>query len=223
MIQNVNANPRKGKPLAPSARTRMLARPSFPKAHQVVAIGASTGGIEALRSVIKQFPSNMPGVVIVQHLLPGFTKLFSQRLNQECRMEIKEATSGDEIVPGRILIAPGNKHMRVRPSWRGFRVDCMEGEKVKGHCPSVDVLFRSVAKYLGANAVGVLLTGMGDDGADAMVVMRQQGARTLAQDQKTSAVFGMPGAAYKRGGAERLVPLEEIAPSIIRLLKFGTF
>lgn len=202
-------------------RSELLTARFAKSSQQVVAIGASTGGIEALRLVVSQFPSNMPGVVMVQHLLPGFTKIFSERLNEECAMTVQEATSGDPILPGKILIAPGGQHMQVRLSAGGYGVECAEGEKVNGHCPSVDVLFRSVAKTVGAKGVGVMLTGMGDDGAEAMVAMRQQGVRTLAQDQKTSAVFGMPNEAYKRGGAEKLVALEEIAPSIIRLLEGG--
>lgn len=204
-------------------RSKLLTAKFKKPSQKVVAIGASTGGIEALRLVVSQFPSNMPGVVVVQHLLPGFTKIFSERLNEECAMTVQEATSGEPILPGKILIAPGGKHMELRPSAGGYAVECVKGKKVNGHCPSVDVLFRSVAENVGANGVGVMLTGMGDDGAEAMVAMRQQGVRTLAQDEKTSAVFGMPNEAYKRGGAEKLVALEEIAPSIIRLLEGGVF
>lgn len=186
---------------------------------KVIAIGASTGGTEALKVVISQFPANMPGVVVVQHMPPGFTKMFSERLNSLCAMDVKEAETGDRIMTGRVLIAPGGMHMSVVRSGGVYQVKCHDGELVCGQKPSVDVLFRSVAKWVGSNAVGVMLTGMGSDGADGMVEMRQAGARTLAQDEKTSVVFGMPKEAYERGGAERLVPLERIPQAVAELLK----
>ena len=144
---------------------------------KVIAIGASTGGTEAIRRVIRAFQANMPGIVIVQHMPPGFTKHFSDGLNDICEMEVREACSGDRIMPGRVLIAPGGKHMTVRRSGGVYLVDCQENENVNGHCPSVDVLFYSVARYVGANAMGVILTGMGGDGADGLLAMRQAGAR----------------------------------------------
>lgn len=220
MAARVDVSHRKGKPIIKPRSSGPIASQALAKStHKVVAIGASTGGTEALKAVAAQFPSTMPGVVVVQHMPPGFTKMLSERLNRECAIEVKEAISGDQIAPGRMLIAPGAKQMTVRRSGGIYLVDCVEGEKVKGHCPSVEVLFRSVAQNVGANAVGAMLTGMGDDGADAMVLMRQQGARTLAQDEETSIVFGMPNEAYKRGGAEKLVPLHQIAPNIIHLLE----
>ena len=185
---------------------------------KVIAIGASTGGTEAIKKVITQFPSTMPGVVIVQHMPAGFTKMFSDRLNQLCAMEVKEAASGDRIMPGRILVAPGGLHMRVRRSGGIYQVVCEAGEKVSGHCPSVDVLMHSVAEQVGANAVGVMLTGMGSDGASGMLAMRQAGARNIAQDEATSVVFGMPKVAYDKGGAERLLPIDDMADEVIRLL-----
>ncbi|MCB2183633.1 MAG: chemotaxis response regulator protein-glutamate methylesterase [Desulfobulbaceae bacterium] len=185
---------------------------------KVIAIGASTGGTEAIRTVISAFPAATPGVVIVQHMPAGFTKLFAERLNSLCAMQVKEAESGDRIMPGRVLIAPGEKHMKVSRSGGIYKVDCREGEKVNGHCPSVGVLFESIAQHVGANAVGVMLTGMGSDGADSMVSMRKAGARTVAQDEKSSVVFGMPKEAYKRGGAEKLMPLIEIAGEVISIL-----
>lgn len=185
---------------------------------KVIAIGASTGGTEALKVVISQFPANMPGVVVVQHMPPGFTKMFSDRLNTLCAMDVKEAETGDRIMTGRVLIAPGGKHMSVVRSGGVYQVRCHDGELVCGQKPSVDVLFRSVAKWVGSNAVGVMLTGMGSDGADGMVEMRKAGARTLAQDEQTSVVFGMPKEAYERGGAERLVPLDRIPVAVRDLL-----
>ena len=185
---------------------------------KVIAIGASTGGTEAIKNVITRFPATMPGVVIVQHMPAGFTKMFAERMNSLCAMEAKEAENGDRVMPGRILLAPGDFQMTVRRSGGIYQVDCKPGEKVCGHCPSVEVLMQSVSEHVGANAIGVMLTGMGHDGADAMGAMRKAGARTLAQDEKTSVVFGMPKEAFKRGGAERLVPLDEIAPSVMGLL-----
>ena len=185
---------------------------------KVIAIGASTGGTEAIRQLVTQFPVSMPGVVIVQHMPAGFTKMFADRLNQLCAMEVKEAQSGDRVMPGRILIGPGGLHMRVIRSGGIYKVQCEAGENVSGHCPSVDVLMNSVAQNVASNAIGVMLTGMGSDGAAGMLAMRQAGARNLAQDEETSVVFGMPKVAYERGGAERLLPLDRIAPAVIDLL-----
>lgn len=189
---------------------------------KVVAIGASTGGTEAIKKVVTQFPASMPGVVIVQHMPPGFTKMFSDRLNQLCAMEVKEAENGDRIRPGRILVAPGALQMEVVRSGGVYQVRCAPGEKVSGHCPSVDVLMHSVAKHVGRNAIGVMLTGMGADGADGMLAMKQAGARNLAQDEASSVVFGMPKVAYERGGAERLVSLDNMAREVISLLSEKT-
>lgn len=185
---------------------------------KIVAIGASTGGTEAIRNVISRFPPSTPGVVIVQHMPPGFTKLFAERLNRLCAMEVKEAQTGDRVMMGRILIAPGDMHMTIVRSGGIYKVNCTPGEKVNGHCPSVDVLMSSVAKHVGPNAVGVMLTGMGRDGAAGMLEMQKAGAKNIAQDEATSIVFGMPKEAYANGGAEKLVALKNIAPEVIRLL-----
>ena len=185
---------------------------------KVIAIGASTGGTEAIREVITRFPVSTPGVVIVQHMPSGFTRMFADRLNELCAMQVKEAQSGDRVMPGRILIAPGEKHMRVHRSGGIYEVECREGEKVSGHCPSVDVLMHSVAEHVAANAVGVMLTGMGRDGAEGMLAMHKKGARTMAQDEASSVVFGMPKEAYANGGAEKLVPLDKIAQATLNLL-----
>lgn len=185
---------------------------------KVIAIGASTGGTEAIKKVITQFPANAPGVVIVQHMPPGFTKMFSERLNQLCAMEVKEAENGDRIRQGRILVAPGAMQLEVIRSGGIYQVKCYEGEKVSGHCPSVDVMMHSVAKQVGRNAVGVMLTGMGSDGAEGMLAMHKAGARNIAQDEATSVVFGMPKVAFDKGGAEKLVAIDKIATSVISLL-----
>lgn len=184
----------------------------------VVAIGASTGGTEAIREVITKFSRNMPGVVIVQHMPAGFTQMFADRMNTLSQMLVKEAEDGDQVLRGRVLIAPGGKQMQLVKAGGGFKVSVKEGELVNGHCPSVEVLFDSVAKAVGGRAVGVMLTGMGADGADAMARMREAGARTLAQDEESSVVFGMPREAFVRGGAERLVPLTDISQEVMNLL-----
>lgn len=188
---------------------------------KIVAIGASTGGVEAINRVVKGFPPSMPGVVIVQHMPAGFTAMFSERLNQICAMKVKEAAHGDRVMNGTVLVAPGDKHLRVVRSGGIYTVLLESGEKVSGHRPSVDVMFHSVAQSAGRNAVAAILTGMGADGADGMVAMRQAGARTVAQDEQSSVVFGMPKVAYERGGAERLVPLENIAATLIGYLTGG--
>ncbi len=186
---------------------------------KVIAIGASTGGTEALHNVIGALPANSPGIVIVQHMPAGFTKMFADRLNANSELEVKEAVSGDRVMTGHALVAPGNFHMQLLRSGGQYRVVCRSGAQVNGHRPSVDVLFRSVAKFAGSNALGVMLTGMGSDGADAMVKMRDAGARTVAQDEASSVVFGMPKEAYLRGGAEKLMPLNSIPITIKRYLE----
>jgi two-component system chemotaxis response regulator CheB len=185
---------------------------------KVIAIGASTGGTEAILQIVARFPASTPGVVIVLHMPSGFTKLFAQRLNQICVMSAKEAETGDRIMPGRILVAPGDFHLMVYRLGAEFRVSCSQGEKVCGHRPSVEVLFNSVAKNVRSNAIGVMLTGMGHDGADGMVAMRKAGARTIAQDEATSVVFGMPKVAFERGGVERLAPIHHIAQIVMGML-----
>lgn len=184
----------------------------------VIAIGASTGGTEAIRRILASLPADIPGAVIVQHMPPGFTSLFAESLDKMSVVTVKEAGTGDRILRGQVLIAPGDRHIQVVRSGTTYLVKCFEGDKVCGHRPSVEVLFRSVAQNVGANAIGVMLTGMGHDGADGMLAMKKAGAKTLAQDEKTSVVFGMPRAAYECGGAEMLVPLPLIAQRITRLL-----
>ena len=202
-----------GGSIAPVARTRTTSLAE--STDKIIAIGASTGGTEAIKEVITRFPVATPGVVIVQHMPAGFTKLFSERLNTLCQMEVKEAENDDRVMPGRILIAPGGLHMTLVRSGGVYRVQVKPGDTVNGHCPSVEVLMRSVAEYAGANSVGVMLTGMGGDGADGIKAMRDAGARTFAQDEASCVVFGMPKVAWERGGVEKLVPLKEMADVVL--------
>ena len=185
---------------------------------KVITIGASTGGTEAIRRVIENFPANTPGTVIVQHMPSGFTKMFSDRLNGLCQMQVKEAEQGDRVRTGLILIAPGGKQIEVVRSGGFYQIRLGGEEKVGGHCPSVDVMMYSVAKHVGANAVGAMLTGMGQDGAAGMLAMKQAGSRCIAQDEASSVVFGMPRVAFEKGGAERLVPLDKISTALLNLL-----
>ncbi len=185
---------------------------------KVIAIGASTGGTEAIRRVIEKFPATTAGTVIVQHMPGGFTKMFSERLNQLCSMQVKEAEHGDRIRTGLILIAPGGRQLEVVRSGGFYEIRLGGEEKVSGHCPSVDVMMHSVAKHVGANAIGAMLTGMGQDGSAGMLAMKQAGARCIAQDEASSIVFGMPKVAFEKGGAERLVPLDKIAQTLLGLI-----
>jgi len=181
---------------------------------KVVAIGASIGGTDALRIVLESMPSNGPGIVVVQHMPEGFTKAFAQRLNQFCQIEVKEAANGDRITPGRALIAPGNFHTMVRRSGAQYVVEVTDGPLVSRHRPSVDVLFRSVAQSVGPNSVGVIMTGMGNDGAEGLLEMKRAGAYTIAEDEASCVVFGMPKEAIERGAVDRVVNLSGIATAI---------
>lgn len=183
----------------------------------VIAIGASTGGTEALRAILGTMPEDAPGIVVVQHMPERFTAAFAHRLNQICRIEVKEAAPGDRVQRGRALIAPGNRHLVLRRHGEQYEVDLSDGPRVSRHRPSVDVLFRSVAQAAGAHAVGVILTGMGDDGAAGLLEMKRAGAATLAQDERTSVVFGMPKEAIERGAVDRVVPLPGIAAAILNV------
>jgi two-component system chemotaxis response regulator CheB len=187
----------------------------FNTTHKVIALGASTGGTRALEDVLVQMPADVPGIVIVQHMPQGFTESFAARLNELCAVEVREAGHGDHVVPGHCLIAPGGRHMLVQRSGAQIKVAIKDGPPVNHHRPSVDVLFDSVAREIGRNAVGALLTGMGADGAKGLFHMREAGARTLAQDKSTSVVFGMPRAAIDLGAAQDVVPLHEIAGRLV--------
>jgi len=180
----------------------------------VVAVGASTGGTEALRVFVEMLPGDFPGVVIVQHMPEHFTTSFAQRLDSLSRMTVKEAVNGDTVMPGRVLLAPGNKHMLLQRSGARYYVQVKAGPLVSRHRPSVDVLFRSAARYAGKNAVGVIMTGMGDDGAKGMLEMKEAGAVTIAQDEKSCVVFGMPKVAIDLGGVHQVAPLKDIAKAV---------
>jgi two-component system chemotaxis response regulator CheB len=184
---------------------------------KVVVIGASTGGTEALKTLLETLPPDTPGIAIVQHMPELFTRAFANRLDSLCHITVKEAEPNDTMLRGRALIAPGNHHMLLRRSGARYYVDIKEGPLVCRHRPSVDVLFRSAARYAGKNAVGVILTGMGDDGARGMLEMKQAGASTIAQDEATSVVFGMPKEAIKLGAVDKVLPLEAVAGAILGL------
>lgn len=209
----------KTKPLTKSASTpqkeiRVLQK----KDVDIIAMGASTGGTDALMKILKDFPKTAPGVVIVQHMPPTFTRMYAERLNSLCAMEVMEAKTGDAVIPGRALIAPGGLQMKVVKGGTGYTVKCYPGEKVSGHCPSVDVMFESVANAAGSKSMGVILTGMGSDGAKGLLSMKKAGAYTVGQDQKSSVVYGMPMVAYNIGAVVKQLPLDDIAAHILRSL-----
>lgn len=187
---------------------------TMPVTERIICIGASTGGTEALREVLEALPVTTPGIVIVQHMPERFTYAFAHRLNGICRMTVEEAADGDQVLPGRVLIAPGNHHMALRRIGPRYTVNIIEGPHVSRHRPSVDVLFRSAAQNAGRNAMGILLTGMGDDGAKGLLEMKQSGSFTIAQDEESSIVFGMPKEAVAIGAVDRVVPLKRIAGEI---------
>ncbi|KQV66114.1 chemotaxis response regulator protein-glutamate methylesterase [Rhizobium sp. Root1220] len=181
----------------------------------VVCVGASTGGTEALREFLEALPANAPGIVIVQHMPERFTAAFAKRLNSLCSVEVKEAVDGDPVLRGHVLIAPGDHHMLLERQGARYQVSVKTGPLVSRHRPSVDVLFRSAARTAGSNAMGIIMTGMGDDGAKGMLEMHQAGAYTVAQDEATSVVFGMPKEAIAKGGVDRVLPLEQIAREVL--------
>ncbi len=208
LVKNIKIKPKAASKLSMSVTT-----------NKIIAIGASTGGVQALTTVIKMMPGNSPGTVIVQHMPPKFTASFAARLNEECDMRVKEAADGDTVIPGQVLIAPGGYHMVLARSGASYHVKIKDGPRVKHQKPSVDVLFESVSKYAGANAVGAILTGMGDDGAAGLLKMKSAGAKTLAQDEQSCVVYGMPAAAYKIGAADKQVSLEKVAESLLNMCK----
>ncbi len=212
--------PKPQKELARNAAAKSIAlnKSLSQTTHKIIAIGASTGGTEALKAVLTQVPPNSPGIVIVQHMPPRFTTAFANRLNSLCQIEVREARNGDTLLPGLALIAPGNYHMLVKRSGARYYVEVKSGPLVCHQRPSVDVLFHSVAQYVAANAVGVILTGMGADGAKGMLEMHQAGARNIAQDEASCVVFGMPKEAIKLGGVEKVVPLLQIPQVVFQML-----
>ena len=185
----------------------------------VVTVGASTGGTEALMLFLKDLPTDVHGIVIVQHMPELFTKSFASRLNQVCKITVKEAENGDSVLRGHALIAPGNKHTILKRSGARYYVEVKDGPLVNRHRPSVDVLFRSTAQYAGSNAVGILMTGMGDDGANGLKEMKEAGALTIAQDEKSCVVYGMPKEAVKLGAVDKSLSLEKIGPFVTKLDK----
>jgi two-component system chemotaxis response regulator CheB len=202
---------------APADRPPGPASAPLPRStHKVIAIGASTGGTEALRELLTGLPPDAPGLVVVQHMPEKFTQSFAQRLDKLCRVRVSEARDGDRVLPGHALIAPGNYHLEVVRSGASYVARVFQAPAVSGHRPSVDVLFESCARSLGANAVGVILTGMGADGARGMLAMRRTGARTIAQDEATCVVFGMPREAIACGAVDEVLPLGRIAPAALR-------
>jgi len=185
---------------------------------RIIAIGASTGGTEAIFEVVRRFKRDIPGVVIVQHMPPGFTKMYADRLNNQCEVAVKEAQTGDRVLPGQVLIAPGDRHMSIVKVGGIYQVECRGTNRVNGHCPSVEVLFNSVAKVAGRNAIGVILTGMGGDGAKGLLAMRNAGAQTIGQDEATCVVYGMPKVAYDIGAVQYRIALPTIAGKVYSLL-----
>lgn len=196
---------------APVRRSHMVET-----SHKILVIGASTGGVMAIETVLRGFPANAPGTLIVQHMPANFTTSFSERLNRECAVTVKEAKDRDSVLPGQVLIAPGGFHMTLQRSGASYFVSVKRGPRVCLQIPSVEVLFDSVAKYAGANAVGAILTGMGSDGAKGLLNMRNSGAHTFAQNEASCVVFGMPKEAIEAGAAEKVVPLSNIAPLMLR-------
>jgi len=185
----------------------------------IIAIGASTGGTEAIATVVRGLKKDIPGIVMVQHMPEGYyTQMYAHRLDSEGEVSVKEAVSGDVVKPGQILLAPGDKQMRIVKVNGRYQVECKYGPRVSGHCPSVDALFESVARIAGKEAIGVLMTGMGSDGAKGLLAMKNAGARTIGQDEKTCIVYGMPKVAYEIGAVKWQVPLEQIAQKIYYLL-----
>lgn len=186
--------------------------------NKIIAIGASTGGTEAIFKVLKDLPPTVPGILVVQHIPPVFSKMFADRLNTQTLLSVKEAETGDYIEDGKVLVAPGDKHMIIEKVGMKYKVKCFAGEKVNGHCPSVDVLFESVAKEVGINSIGIILTGMGCDGAKGLLDIRRKGGKTIGQDEKSSVVYGMPMVAYDIGAVGTQTSLDNIPRVLSRLI-----
>lgn len=196
--------------------------PSYVKTYdtrKVIAIGASTGGTEAVFHILKDLPPTMPGILVVQHIPARFSEMFAERLNTQTALKVKEARDNDILEPGMAIIAPGDQHIKLKKVGTLYKVQCLQGERVNGHCPSVDVLFESVAKEAGSNAIGVILTGMGSDGAKGLLEMRRSGARTIGQNEQSCVVYGMPKVAYSLGAVEKQVALDEIPATLHNLLQ----
>jgi two-component system, chemotaxis family, protein-glutamate methylesterase/glutaminase len=215
-IRRPNRVPSAARPEPPPALPASALRQST-----VIAIGASTGGTEAIAAILQELPANIPPIVVTQHIPAGFSQAFANRLNQLCRIEVKEAVDGDTVQPGRALVAPGNFHMFLRRSGQGYAVAVKTGPRVCYQRPSVDVLFTSVAEVAKSDAIGVILTGMGSDGAEGMLKMKAAGAYTIAQDEATCVVFGMPREAIRNGSVQEIAPLPKVPAAILRSLAHG--
>ena len=205
-------------PVSPSPITANVSQALRETTQKVIAIGASTGGTEALKEVLVKMPVNIPGILVVQHMPAEFTRAFAERLNKICSIEVREAQDGDSVLNGQALIAPGNFHMFLKRSGAKYFVNIKDGPMVHHQRPAVDILFQSVAQYAGANAIGVILTGMGADGAQGILRMKEFGAKTIAQDEASCVVFGMPKEAIKLGAIDRVISLDRIPQEVIRLL-----
>lgn len=205
----------RGKKIKPRSNTHALANTT----DKVIAIGASTGGTEAIKRMLMEMPANAPGTIIVQHMPPTFTTSFAKRLNELCAMTVAEARGGERVIPGSVLLAPGDKHMMIRRSGGIYSVSLNQNSPVNRHRPSVEVLFQSVAKYVGRNAVGVMLTGMGADGAEGMKCMRDAGAHTIGQDEASCVVYGMPKEAKRAGAVIQELPIEKITGAVLGALR----
>ncbi|MBU0993829.1 MAG: chemotaxis response regulator protein-glutamate methylesterase [Proteobacteria bacterium] len=199
------------------AQTQIISNALSETTNKIIAIGASTGGTEALRNVLTRMPANSPGIVVVQHMPAKFTTSFAERLDSLCEVHVKEAADGDSVLNGQVLIAPGNFHMLLKRSGARYYVEVKTGPMVHHQRPAVDILFKSVAKFAGSNAVGVILTGMGADGASGMAFMKEAGAKTIAQDEKTCVVFGMPKEAIKTGAVDKVLPIDNIAQAALNM------
>ncbi|MBQ7835451.1 MAG: chemotaxis response regulator protein-glutamate methylesterase [Ruminiclostridium sp.] len=215
----VNLQPKKVAHRVAETTSTPLSIVGDPRKDIVIAIGASTGGTDALVEIFKRLPKNTPPVIVTQHMPPTFTKMFAERIDRLSPMSAKEAEDGDRLKQGQIIVAAGGLQMRLMKDARGYYVTSKPGEKVSGHCPSVDVLFSSVAEAAGANAVGVILTGMGGDGAEGLLKMRNAGAYTIGQDEETCVVYGMPAVAFKKGAVVTQLPLQKIAEQILLKVK----
>jgi len=206
---------RKAPPATREARVVKPPLSSLRSTEKLIAIGASTGGTEAIRGVLENLPADVPGIVIAQHMPPGFTRSFAARLDGLCSLRVKEAEHGERILPGHVYIAPGDRHLLVERSGANYRTELSDGPPVNRHRPSVEPLFLSVARHAGGNAIGIMLTGMGKDGAQAMLELRRAGAWTIAQDEASCVVFGMPKEAIALGAVEEVLPLGRIAPRLV--------
>jgi two-component system, chemotaxis family, protein-glutamate methylesterase/glutaminase len=222
-MRNVVASSRPLTPVAKLSADAILSAQPQSALHktteQIIAIGTSTGGTQALESVLTRLPRTAPGIVVVQHMPEKFTAAFAKRLDSLCEMEVKEAENGDRVIPGRVLIAPGGRHMLLRRSGGQYQVEVKMGPPVNRHCPSVDVLFRSVAQSAGNNVLGIIMTGMGDDGARGMKEMLDAGAVTVGQDERSCVVYGMPKEAVRHGGVQKEISLDAIPGAILEFAR----